>query len=171
MNANVEIKARVEDPARLLRRARELSDGPGETLVQEDTFFRVPRGRLKLRVFEEGRGELIYYERGDQLDPGRSRYHIHPEPDPRSLARALGQALGVRAVVRKRRQLFLVGRTRIHVDEVEGLGHFTELEVVLEPGESPGEGVRIAGELMQALGIRREALVEGAYVDLLEARG
>ena len=42
---------------------------------------------------------------------------------------------------------------------------------MLEPGESPGEGVRIAGELMQALGIRREALVEGAYVDLLEARG
>ena len=77
---------------------------------------------------------------------------------------------GVRAQVVKTRTLYLVGRTRVHVDAVENLGNFVELEVVLRPGEDPREGEREAHELMAALGISPDQLVAHAYVDLLESR-
>jgi len=69
--------------------------------------------------------------------------------------------------VRKARTLFLVGRTRIHLDEVEGLGHFMELEVVLREGESTEAGVREAHGLMERLGVKAAQLIDRAYVDLL----
>jgi predicted adenylyl cyclase CyaB len=71
--------------------------------------------------------------------------------------------------VRKQRTLFLAGRTRIHLDRVEGLGDFLELEVVLAEGEPADAGVREARALMHALGVESSQLVEGAYVDLLAA--
>jgi predicted adenylyl cyclase CyaB len=76
----------------------------------------------------------------------------------------------VRGVVRKRRYLYLVGQTRVHLDEVEGLGEFMELEVVLRPEQSDAEGQAIARDLMTRLGIREEDLLEGAYMDLLEGK-
>ena len=78
-------------------------------------------------------------------------------------------ALGIRAVVKKTRHLYISGQTRIHLDDVEGLGHFMELEVVLTPGQSEAEAQAIAEEMMHTLGIRKETLIEGAYVDLLES--
>jgi predicted adenylyl cyclase CyaB len=69
--------------------------------------------------------------------------------------------------VRKRRILYLAGRTRIHLDRVEGLGDFLELEVVLVDGEPVEAGVREAQVLMARLGIDTSQLIERAYVDLL----
>jgi len=86
------------------------------------------------------------------------------------LQTALRLALGVRGIVRKTRYLYLSGQTRIHLDDVEGLGQFMELEVVLRDGQSDAEGQTIAEELMTRLGVRKEDLLEGAYMDLLEKR-
>ena len=72
MGANIEIKAAVTSPARLEALARELSDEPVQVILQEDTFFRAERGRLKLRRFAPDRGELIFYERSDDQGPTRS---------------------------------------------------------------------------------------------------
>ncbi len=77
-------------------------------------------------------------------------------------------AYGIRGVVRKTRYLYLAGQTRIHLDDVEGLGRFMELEVVLEEGQSDAEGQKIAEDLMSALGVERDDLIDGAYMDLLE---
>lgn len=170
MATNVEIKARVNDPAGLRERIERLSDTPAELLVQDDTFFVVPRGRLKLRVLAPDRGQLVYYEREDRAGPKSSYYLVAPTPDPASLHAALAAALGVRGVVRKRRWLYLVGQTRVHLDDVEDLGAFMELEVVLQRGQSAEEGEAIATDLMARLGIATEDLIEGAYLDLLEAR-
>lgn len=169
MARNIEIKARAGDLAQLERRARELGGGAPEELVQVDTFYHASTGRLKLRVFADGRGELIQYERPDRDGPKESRYLRVPAADPAALHAVLENALGVRAVVRKRRRVVLVGPTRVHLDEVEGLGAFLELEVVLTPTQTAAEGEAIARELMAALELRAEDLVEGAYVDLLEA--
>lgn len=167
MARNIEIKARVGDRAALERRVREMaSDGPHE-LFQDDTFFICPCGRLKLRDFGDGSGELIYYERADRTGPGESFYRISPTRSPDSLRTTLSMALGERGRVRKRRILYQIGRTRVHLDEVEGLGHFMELEVVLAESESDGDGHQEAQHLMNALGIGNEALVEVAYIDLL----
>jgi len=169
MPVNIEVKARVDDFDALKARAASMSDGSLQVIPQEDTFFNTEMGRLKLRVQAPDAGYLIYYERPDQDGPKRSNYHLAKTDDPENLRTTLSLALGVRGVVRKTRYLYLVGQTRIHLDEVEGLGHFMELEVVMREGQSDAEGQAIAEDLMRRLGIREEALIEGAYMDLLEA--
>ncbi len=71
-------------------------------------------------------------------------------------------------MLRKTRYLFLVGQTRVHLDSVEGLGQFMELEVVMQEGQSDAEGQTIAEGLMTELGVEQSDLLEGAYMDLLE---
>ena len=169
MKRNLEIKARLSDPARTRARVASLSETEPVWIEQRDTFFRVERGRLKLREFGDGSAELIWYERRDRAGPGESRYTVSPTRHPLRLATALRRSLGLRGVVTKRRQLFRVGSTRIHLDLVEGLGAFLELEVVLDPEDPGARGDAIARDLMRKLGIRAEELVDVAYIDLLEA--
>jgi len=167
MAINIEIKARVEDVESLKARAEALSDRPLEIIPQEDTFFNTEKGRLKLRLLAPDRGTLIYYERPDQDGPKHSDYHLAETHDPENLKRTLALALGVRGVVKKKRYLYMVGQTRIHVDDVEGLGHFMELEVVMRDGQTDAEGQAIAEDLMRRLGVRQDALIGGAYMDLI----
>lgn len=167
MPANIEIKARTERYDALREQLSALSGGPPEILLQEDTFFHSPNGRLKLRVLQAGPAQLIHYDRPDQPGPKRSNYHVFETNDPENLKTALARAFGVRGVVRKERLLCLVNQTRIHLDNVEGLGHFVELEVVLKPGQSDAEGKAVAQDLMARLDIRKEDLLEAAYIDLL----
>ena len=170
MPANIEIKARVRDFAALKSRAAALSDTPVEVIPQEDTFFPTPRGRLKLRQLAPDRAQLVYYERPDQDGPKRSNYHLFETGDPENLKTTLSLALGTRGVVRKTRLLYLAGQTRIHLDDVEGLGQFMELEVVLRPDQSDADGQRVAADLMEKLGVLPGDLLEGAYMDLLEGK-
>ena len=167
MPANIEIKARVRDFATLRQRAEALSDTPVQVIPQEDTFFNAPHGRLKLRQLAPQQGQLVYYERIDSAGPKRSDYLLAWTADPAALKAALTAALGVRGVVRKTRCLYLVGQTRVHLDEVDGLGQFMELEVVLRPGQTDAEGQTVADELMEKLGVSRSDLLEGAYMDLV----
>jgi predicted adenylyl cyclase CyaB len=165
---NIEVKARVADLASLRSRVALLAPLPCEVLAQTDTFFAVPRGRLKLREFSDGSGELIFYERPDRAGAKESSFLRYPCREPRALAMVLGHAFGVRGVVEKRREVFMIGRTRVHLDEVRGLGSFLEIEVVLDDGEAAASGERVARELLTAFGIRETALVARAYIDLLE---
>jgi len=164
---NVEIKARIADLEAVERRAAALAGGGPRDLIQDDTFFHCDRGRLKLRQFAADRGELIHYHRPDQEGPRLSRFTIVPTAAPAALCALLADALGVAGRVRKRRRLYLAGRTRIHLDRVEGLGEFVELEVVLAAGDTVADGEAEARRIMQALGIDAGDLVRGAYVDLL----
>jgi predicted adenylyl cyclase CyaB len=167
MPANIEIKARTQNYNGLQERLSAMSGDPPETLVQEDTFFPSPKGRLKLRVLQTGPAQLIHYDRPDRQDPKRSNYQVFETDDPENLKTVLTGVLGVRGVVRKERLLYLVGQTRVHLDSVEKLGHFVELEVVLKPGQSDDEGQAIARDLMARLDIREEDLLESAYIDML----
>ncbi|MEA2039033.1 MAG: class IV adenylate cyclase, partial [Thermodesulfobacteriota bacterium] len=127
MSRNIEIKARARDLKKQAQLAVKLADGNPEVIFQEDTFFNVPFGRLKLRVFEDGTGELIQYERPDSRYPSESKYLLYATNNPEPLKEALTNALGVRAIVRKLRRVYLRGQTRIHFDQVEGLGDYIEL--------------------------------------------
>jgi predicted adenylyl cyclase CyaB len=170
MPTNIEIKAQVRNLTELRRRAETISDTPAQAIPQEDTFFNTQKGRLKLRQLTPNHGQLIYYERPNQEGPKRSNFQVYETDDPEGLNALLNQALGVRGVVRKKRTLYLVGQTRIHLDEVEGLGEFMELEVMLHPGQSDSEGQDIARDLMAKLGIQDNDLLEGAYMDLLDRK-
>ena len=168
MPRNVEVKARVRDFDALRQRAESMSDTPVEVLDQRDTFFVVPRGRLKLRVLAPDACELIYYDRPDGAGAKVSEYTIVRSSDPGTLLHVLSSALPVRGVVAKRRFLYRIGRTRVHLDDVEGLGAFMELEVVLDEGQSSEEGHAIADKLLEDLEIGEADRVSGAYIDLLE---
>lgn len=167
MARNIEIKARVDNPAALLQRALEICDSGPTEILQDDTFFNCSNGRLKLRELSPTHGELIFYRRADLPGPKESDYVISTTGEPETLRHTLTLALGISGRVRKRRTLFLVGNTRIHIDDVEGLGNFMELEVVLREGESAETGNSTAIDLMTSLGINEKSLVSGAYVDML----
>ncbi len=170
MAHNVEIKARARNFARQVTLAEQLSDQPPVTLVQTDTFFEVAKGRLKLREFPDQLAQLIFYHRPDTDGPKLSEYHITHTDDADGLKAVLGGAYGVRQVVKKTRRLCMVGRTRLHFDVVENLGEFIELEVVLQEGDSITEGQQETQELMQALEIDENDLIDVAYADLLAQR-
>jgi adenylate cyclase class IV len=174
MARNIEIKARLpqEGIAAVLPRALALPGARGPTLIdQDDSFFRAHDGRLKLRRFADGSAELIHYRRGDSLQARASDYVRVELPNAQSadaLHLALERGLGLVGRVVKRRELVLVGATRIHFDRVQGLaGEYLELEVVMHDGQSEAEGQAEAERLMCALGLESAPRIGGAYLDLL----
>jgi adenylate cyclase class IV len=167
MPRNIEIKVRVDNVDALVPLAAALADHAPIEIPQDDTFFRCAAGRLKLRTFADGSGELIFYSRPDQPGPKQSSYSIAPISAPDSLRQVLSQAYGEVGRVIKHRTLFLIGRTRLHLDRVEKLGHFLELEAVLDVDEAPAAGVRELNDLMQKLQVRPVQLIDGAYIDIL----
>lgn len=170
MPANIEIKARVRDLTGLKESVLRLSNALPLTITQEDTFYNSPHGRLKLRITGSSSAQLIYYDRPDTAAPKRSDYFIFETGDPANLGAILSAAFGIRGIVRKTRHLYLVGQTRIHLDEVADLGSFVELEVVLTPEQTNAEGEIILRKLMAQLGISNDELIQGAYLDMLEAK-
>ena len=167
MARNIEIKARIDSVDAVLPRARALAGTEPQPIAQDDSFYPVPQGRLKLRRFADGSAELIHYHRADGTEARASDYVRVPVPDPDALATALARALGSGMRVRKQRLLLLAGQTRIHLDRVQGLGDFVELEVVLRDGQGDDEGRAIAEDLMAALGLADAPRVPVAYADLL----
>ena len=168
MARNVEIKARVTDFSSIRAQLARLDGRKVHELVQVDTFFNAPSGRLKLREFGDGTAELILYHRADQSGPKLSDYERVACENPKELGRALAKVLGIRGVVRKKRQVTLIDRTRVHLDEVEGLGSFVELEVVLHDEEPTSVGEQVARDLLGKLGIPESCLLPVAYIDLME---
>lgn len=173
MPANIELKARL----RSLAEAEAVAARIGRfiaMLAQVDTYFEIPpeRGRLKLRETSGHEAELIAYTRADHQATRRSDYQRVPlTPEGAAgLKAALTAALGVRQVVAKRRQLYLAGDVRIHLDQVEGLGSFLEFEAVLDcPGERLDEPTahRRLAELAAQFGIRDDDRLARSYGELI----
>lgn len=167
MPRNIDIKAAIPSIEALIPKVAPIADhGPVE-LVQDDTFFTCEAGRLKLRVLSSGEGKLIFYRRADRKGPKESFYLHLPVSQPDNMRDLLAMSYGQAGRVHKYRLLFLTGRTRIHLDKVTDLGHFLEIEVVLEENETSETGVEEAYQLLKRLGIDQSQLIEGAYVDLL----
>jgi adenylate cyclase class IV len=174
VGANVESKVPYHDLATVARRAEELGATSAGVLEQEDTYLRVASGRLKLRqiVHRHPDGtttrhaELIRYERPDQSGGRVSTYDRTPVTNPEQAKAHLAARHGLRGVVRKKRELWLIESTRIHLDHVEGLGLFVELETVSDgaPGRTDhAEHDRIA----EALAVDLSRSVGGSYIDLI----
>ncbi len=166
MPRNIEIKARVGAKEDLISRIEGIVDSGPIEINREDTFFNCSHGRLKLRELSSNHGQLIYYDRQDSCGPKESSYTIYETSEPEHLRKTLASSLGVKGRISKKRLLYMYGATRIHVDEVDGLGNFVELEVVLNDAETVADGHQIAKELMARLYIKNANLLEGAYVDM-----
>ncbi|WP_449372756.1 class IV adenylate cyclase [Arthrobacter psychrolactophilus] len=171
MSTNIEIKARVSSLDELQPLVASLADAAPEHLTQDDTFFTCPNGRLKLRVLDDGHGVLIFYRRSDELGPKPSFYVHSATSDPDALRQVLSLAYGESGRVGKQRTVFRIAHTDVHLDRVEGLGEFLELEVTVGDALDADAAIAEAHRLMAVFGIDEDALVKGAYLDLLQREG
>jgi predicted adenylyl cyclase CyaB len=124
---NVEIKARTERTSEIrdfLRANNAEFKGVDE---QVDTYFQVQNGRLKLR---QGKIEnnLIYYDRPDQSGPKQSNFELVKIDEGDTLREMLLKAIGIKVVVRKRREIYFISNVKFHLDSLEGFGNFVEIE-------------------------------------------
>ncbi|MGH7179088.1 MAG: class IV adenylate cyclase [Tepidisphaeraceae bacterium] len=166
---NLELKARCSNPSAVREALGALGASPSGAFSQIDTYFRVPRGRLKLRECDSAPAVLIYYERADDSRIRPSVYWLTQIPEPDALLGTLATALGTIAVVRKRRELWMWHNVRIHIDKVEDLGDFLEFEAVLSVDE-PAEVSRPRVErLIATLGVTEDQRINRSYSDLLLA--
>ncbi len=187
---NFEFKARLEDAhavqTEMARRGAEIIS----IMLHTDTYFPVSHGRLKLReisfvpipnaksALPSPHSELIFYQRAEDAGVKRSDYLITPVAHAESMRVLLASALGTRVAVIKRRTLYLLGyeqnpyvpqapHIRVHLDTVEQLGSFVEVEAVVGEGIAPELAQAEAQSLLAAFGVR-DQLVNASYVDLLE---
>jgi homotetrameric cytidine deaminase len=165
---NVEIKAHDADPAATLERALALGASDEGVLSQRDTYFAGARGRLKLREQaggSEAGARLIAYSRPDEDAARTSAYRLAEVGDPDALREALDAALGTLVVVDKRRHLLLYENVRIHLDEVQGLGSFVELEGVAQADSDLSSEHELVARLREELALGEAVAV--SYSDLL----
>ncbi len=170
MARNWEIKVRCPNLDPVRERAVALGARTCGTLEQVDTFYRASGARLKLRRLGSGQAELIGYRRSDCDDARPSEYFIARTDDPDALAQVLEYALGAVVVVRKRRELYLWRATRIHLDHVDRLGTFIELETVIT-GQSDDDATSELQELVRRLGLADLEPIACPYADLLSDAG
>jgi adenylate cyclase, class 2 len=165
MPVNIEIKARCPDPVAAAEILALLGAEAAGKDRQTDTYFNINDGRLKLR---EGNIEnnLIYYERKNEPGPGRSAVMLYPTGKDPQLRNILEKALGIMKVVKKSRCIYYLGNVKFHIDQVEGLGHFIEIEAIGENGDEEKLD-RQCRHYMNKLGIDPLDLVAGSYSDMV----
>ena len=163
---NLEIKTAVASLAAVRRRLRALKGATRPALLrQTDWYFRVPKGRLKLRVVGANLdGELIAYVRPDKTAARTSEFQRLPTTDAAGTCRLLERMLGAQGCVRKRREVWLYRNARIHLDTVDGLGQFIEIEVVVTSGMTQARA--LMKELRAVLGISAKGLIAGSYANM-----
>jgi predicted adenylyl cyclase CyaB len=167
--ALLELKARVECLEDIRERLWNLGAKPLGSFLQTDTYFKTSKGRLKLREVQGSKSAiLIYYEREDSAEPKRSFVWLAEVSDPENIKAVLKEALGIRIVVEKVRDVFTWKGVQIHLDRVEGLGSFIEFE---KPTGSSYENFAKDRELlkilMRHLSIKDHELIRLSYADLL----
>jgi len=166
---NIELKARCTDPDRIEALLHQQgADFIGED-HQVDTYFRVSSGRLKLR---EGTIEnaLIRYQRPEKKDLKRSEVILHEiSGSTQSLKHILEDAMGIDIVVEKRRKIFFIENVKFHIDRVDPLGHFIEVEAIDRDGQwCEPDLQQQCLHYMDLFGISGSDLAEGSYADLLK---
>lgn len=167
---NVESKFRYADHESVLARALDAGARDDGFLRQRDQFYGVPKGRLKLRTIDGRQSELIAYDREDTPESRASDYGRYTTSDPTSLADVLERALPRTDVVEKTRHLLILRNTRIHLDDVVGLGRFVELETVMS--EQPeDDAAREHDEIITTLGLGGAKRIAVGYVDLSKGKG
>jgi len=167
---NVELKARLGSLNSARETAQRLCGQATTTMRQVDTYFRGANGRLKLRVIDEDRAELIWYEREDAADAISSDYRIVEIVDWDGLSESLELAYGLDCRVAKTRELFLFENVRIHLDQVETLGPHLEFEAVLGPSHDEAEGHRLVARLQREFSLTPGQMIDCSYSDLIRDR-
>ncbi len=165
MPRNLEIKAKIDSPSIAERIAVEIGATFENEFFQIDTYFNVENGRLKLREFDSGFAELIFYRRVEDGFERWSDYEVIRLSDSENLKNLLAKALGVKVIVEKRRKVYIFKNARIHIDSVSNLGNFIEFEVIYDGDEKQCED--LMKFLIDSFSIGHKDFIKVSYSDLL----
>ena len=166
---NIEIKARTRNPDAIRKFLNDNGAVYKGTDLQTDTYFKVHHGRLKLR---QGKIEnnLIYYERENKSGPKQSDFQLVAVQDGEALKLLLSRAIGIKVTVTKKREIWFIDNIKFHIDELEGLGNFVEIEASNKYDDLPVEVLRAqCDEYILAFGIKKDDLIKDSYSDMLES--
>ncbi|QOJ16101.1 MAG: class IV adenylate cyclase [Phycisphaeraceae bacterium] len=164
---NVEFKAELRDPELARAQCRLIGAGLVGTFRQQDTYYRMPDGRLKKRETAGAPVEWIFYHRPNLVRPKLSNFTILT--DAQATTRWGTASLRPWLVVRKTRELWMIDNTRIHFDDVEGLGRFLEFEARASAKYSVAECHRIVDHLREQFGPALGEPISVGYCDLVDA--
>lgn len=164
---NIEIKARCENLAFVRNKLHKLKADFKGVDHQIDTYYNSREGRLKMR---EGNIEtnLIHYNRPNQSGPKQSDFTLFKTDNPEGLKDILSKSMGVKVVVDKKREIYFIKNVKFHIDEVQELGNFVEIEVTDMKGDRTVQEMQVVcEEYMQILNIKSNDLLQVSYNDLL----
>ncbi|MBA4311294.1 MAG: adenylate cyclase [Chlorobiaceae bacterium] len=165
MPVNLEIKAHIPNLCSAEKIAIEIGAHKAGVLIQTDTYFNSANGRLKLREFPDKNAELIFYKRDEDSIQRASNYSIYKTIDSSGLKEILTASYGIRAVIEKRRMLYLFGATRVHLDEVKGLGSFIEFEIpIISDDQAAREQMNF---LIDRFRLLPDQFITKSYIDLM----
>lgn len=137
------------------------------TVRQTDTYFKVADGRLKRRESPGEPTEWIFYHRQDRIKPRLSHFTIYSEAE--ALARFGSRPLPVWVIVEKTRELWMKDQVRLHLDDVERLGRFFEIEALVTPRQHVGVAHGLVNDTVRALGPILGEPISLSYSDMLAA--
>ena len=165
---NLEIKVNCKDLKKIegilnSLNVKFLSEG-----FQRDTYFKVPRGNLKLRETNTGEDFLIWYKRREKAGPKLSEYYIYQTEKSQNLKNFLKNAFGEKITIEKIRKIYMYKNVRIHLDRVKGLGNFIELEAVLSKDSVDKESRKNINFLVEKLCIKKEDLLKSSYSEIVK---
>lgn len=164
---NIEIKAKCSDATHIRKILKEHKADYKGTDHQIDTYFEVPVGRLKLR---QGNIEnnLIHYQRENQSGPKQSIISLYTTSDAKSLLHTLTQALPLKVVVDKHREIYFIDNVKFHIDQVKGLGSFVEIEAIDYDGTiGKAKLLEQCQNYLDLFGITEDDLLSNSYSDIL----
>ena len=162
---NIELKAELRDIVLARAACRALGASFILAFDQVDTYYRIPLGRLKRRETTGEPAEYIFYERPNRAAPKLSDFTIFSEEQA---AERFGRdPLPVWAIVRKRRELWMWGVVRIHLDTVDRLGTFIEFESLVSRQNNVARAHDHMTTLRAHFGPLMGELIDCSYSDLL----
>lgn len=165
---NIEIKARCENPDFIRSVMKEKRADFKGTDHQVDTYFNSQNGRLKLR---QGTIEnnLIHYNRTDQKGPKQSDVTLYPViSDSNTLRQVLQEAMGIWKIVDKKREIYFIENVKFHIDTVQNLGHFVEIEAIDSNGNfTKDQLLEQCNYYLKLFRIKEADLLTGSYSDMI----
>jgi adenylate cyclase, class 2 len=168
LNINIELKARCSDPDHIRKVLQGYNARHIGTDFQEDVYFNVQHGRLKLRTGNI-ENNLIYYQRPDTASVKQSDFQLVEVSDHEGLKQVLSKSLGVFKVIRKKREIYFIDNVKFHIDEVQGLGSFVEIEAGNLTADKTVEELQVQCNFYkEKLGIQEKDLIDQSYSDLLK---
>jgi adenylate cyclase class 2 len=164
---NIELKSVCTNLHSAKQKCKQIKAKYKGILKQIDTYFNINPGRVKLRNVNGRKFELIYYSRVGKGSEMESDYEIIKLSDDKEIKSIMKSTIGIRGIVKKKRELYIFENVRIHLDTVSKLGTFIEFEIVCKSPKDLKETPRKMNYLKKVFEIKQKNLISKSYIDLI----